>query len=214
MERVLLVDDHDLVRTGIRRLLEDTREFAVVGEAGSGEEALRVARECRPGIILMDINMPGMGGLEATRRLLRIDPRFRIIVVTVHVDGPFPARMLEAGVAGYVAKGSTLAEMMKAMRDVRGGRRYVGPDVAQQMVLGPVQTTRALIDSLSARELKVMIMISQGLSTQQIAEKLCLSPKTVSTYRARLFAKLGVSSDVALTHLALRYGLLELGEGT
>ncbi len=209
MERVLLVDDHDLVRAGIRRLLEETQVVEIVGEAGSGTEAVALAQATKPDVILMDVNMPGMGGLETTRRLLRIDPDFKIIVVSVHVGGPFPARMLEAGATAYLTKGCDVAEIVHAMRLARRGRRYVSAEVAQRMVLNQFDTQRAPIRALSPRELEIMVMISQGRGLREIAEKLCLSPKTVSTYRTRILSKLEVTTDVELTHLALRHGLIE-----
>jgi two-component system invasion response regulator UvrY len=209
MERVLLVDDHDLVRTGIRRLLEDTRAVEIVGEASGGQQALAVARETMPDVILMDVNMPGMGGLEATRKLLRINPEFKIVVVSVHVGGPFPARMLEAGAIAYLTKGCAVEEIVHAIKLARRGQRYISADVAQHMALNQFDASRAPMQTLSSRELEVMVMISQGVSIRDISEKLCLSPKTVSTYRSRILGKLGVGTDVELTHLALRHGLIE-----
>jgi len=209
MVRVLLVDDHELVRTGIRRLLEDTGDIEVVGEAASGEAALNSARELRPDVILMDVTMPGIGGLEATRKLLRVNQAFRIIGVSIHADGPCPARMLDVGACGYLTKGCDLNEMLKAIRLVGRGERYIGADVAQQMVLRGMDGDRTPVECLSPRELEVMLLVSQGHKLRQISEQLCLSSKTVSTYRTRVLRKLAVETDVALTHMALRMGLIE-----
>ncbi|NIR32139.1 MAG: response regulator [Gammaproteobacteria bacterium] len=209
MERVLLVDDHDIVRAGIRRLLEETGTAEVVAEAGSGKEALALAQVSRPDVILMDVNMPGMSGLETTRRLLRIDPDFKIVVVSVHVGGPFPARMLEAGVVAYLTKGCDVGEIVHAIRLARSGQRYVSADVAQRMVLNQFDTQGTPTHTLTPRELEIMVMISQGRANREIAEKLCLSPKTVSTYRSRILSKLEVTTNVELTILALRNGLIE-----
>ncbi len=211
MVRVLLVDDHDLVRTGIRRLLEDTEGIEVVGEARSGEEALTVAPAADPEVVLMDVNMPGMGGLEATRKLLRINPAIRIIVVSVHVDGLVPKRVLEAGAVGYLTKGCSADEVVLAVRTVQRGQRYISRDVAQTLALNTLTGGTSALDSLSERELQVLLKITQGHSIQEIADVLYLSPKTVSTYRSRIFKKLGVHSDVELTHLALRHGIIEPG---
>lgn len=209
MTRIMLVDDHDLVRNGIKRLLADTPDMEVVGEAPNGEAALAAARATTPEVILMDVTMPGIGGLEATRKLLRIDPHVKIIGVSVHADGPLPARMLEAGAAGYLTKGCDVNEMIRAIRKVVRGERYVGADVAQQMVLNNLDGDSTAIDSLSPRELEVMLLVSQGHKLKQISDKLCLSPKTISTYRARVLKKLTASTDVELTHMALQMGLIE-----
>ena len=209
MVRVLLVDDHELVRAGIRRLLDDTSDIEVVGEAASGEAALSKARELMPDVILMDVTMPGIGGLEATRKLLRVNEDFRIIGVSIHADGPCPIRMLDVGASGYLTKGCDLDEMLRAIRKVGRGERYIGANVAQQLVLQRMDGDRTPVETLSPRELEVLLLVSQGHKLQQISEKLCLSPKTVSTYRTRVLRKLDLDTDVDLTHMALSMGLIE-----
>ena len=213
MINILLVDDHDLVRIGIRRLLSDVRGFQVVGEAKSGEEAVMVVRDLKPDIILMDVKMPGIGGLEATRKLLRVYAEAKIIIVTIYGDEPFPSRLLQAGASGYITKGSSLDEMVLAIRKVYSGHRYISPDVAQQLALKHITDTEpSPFDSLSERELQVMMMITNGQKVLDISNKLCLSPKTVNSYRYRLFEKLNVNTDVELTHLALRHGMIDAKE--
>lgn len=210
MITVLLVDDHDLVRVGIRRLLSDIQGIKVVGEAKTGEEAVRIVRDLQPNVVLMDVKMPGIGGLEATRKLLRADPNVKVIALTVYGDEPFPSRLLQAGAAGYLTKGASLEEMVQAIRAVHAGQRYISPEVAQQLALKHLSDNEASpFESLSERELQVMIMITNGMKVQVISDKLYLSPKTVNSYRYRLFEKLGVNSDVELTHLAIRHGLLD-----
>lgn len=210
MINILLVDDHDLVRIGIRRLLADVNGIKVVGEAKSGEDAVRLARELKPHVILMDVKMPGIGGLEATRKVLRADPDIKVIAVTVYGEEPFPTRLLQAGAVGYITKGSTLNEMVQAIRTVHTGQKYLSPEVAQQLALKHLtDQDDSPFDSLSERELQVMIMITNGQKVQAISDKLCLSPKTVNSYRYRLFEKLNVNSDVELTHLAIRHGMLD-----
>ena len=211
MVRVLLVDDHDLVRTGIRRLLEDNEGIEVVGEARNGEEALSAAQSTEPEIVLMDVNMPGMGGLEATRKLLRINPDLKVIVVSVHTDGLVPKRLLEAGAVGYLTKGCSADEVVLAVRTVKRGQPYISREVAQNLALNTMTGTGNGLEALSQRELQVLLMITQGRNIQEISDLLFLSPKTVSTYRSRIFKKLGVDSDVELTHLALRHGIIEPG---
>jgi two-component system invasion response regulator UvrY len=209
MIKVLLVDDHQLVRTGIRRILDDAEDVEVCGEAASGEEALTLVRQTGPEVVLMDVNMPGIGGLEATRKLLRIDGNLKIIALTVYMDEPYPSRLLEAGALGYLTKGCDEQEILNAIRVVHRGERYIGSDIARQMALsGLAGKTRNPFDRLSQREVQVMMMITQGHKVQEISDILCLSPKTVSTYRYRLYEKLGVSNDVELTHLAIRHDMI------
>lgn len=210
MITVLIVDDHELVRAGIRSLLSTVNGVKVIGEAATGEEAVKVAREKHPNVVLMDVRMPGIGGLEATRKLLRADPDLKIIALTVCGEEPFPSKLLQAGAAGYLTKGSGLDEMVQAIHSVFHGKRYISPEVAQQLALKHLSDEKASpFETLSERELQVMLMITSGQKVQEISDKLCLSPKTVNSYRYRLFEKLSVNSDVELTHLAIRHGILD-----
>ncbi len=211
MIRVMLVDDHRLVRAGLKRVLSEMPDIRVVAEAGTGEEALELARKDAPDVVLMDVNMPGMGGLEATRRLVARNPQIKIIAVSMHMDEPYPSRMLEAGAAGYISKDSAADEVATAIRRVQSGGHYVAADVAGNLAASLIKggSGGAPFEQLSQRETQVMMMVTKGYSTQDISDRLCLSPKTVSTYRYRLFEKLGVSNDVELTRLAMRYGLLD-----
>ncbi|MGL5948775.1 MAG: UvrY/SirA/GacA family response regulator transcription factor [Aeromonas sp.] len=210
MINVFLVDDHELVRTGIRRILEDVRGIKVVGEVGSGEAAVAFCRQHHPDVILMDMNMPGIGGLEATRKILRMQPDVRIIVLTIHTENPFPTKVMQAGAAGYLTKGAAPDEMIQAIRLVHSGQRYISPEIAQQMALSHfAPADENPFKALSERELQIMLMITKGQKAPQIAEQLNLSPKTVNSYRYRLFSKLGIKGDVELTHLAIRYGVVD-----
>lgn len=207
---VLIVDDQKLVRAGLRSLLSGVNGIKVMGEACSGEEALSFCREKNPHVVLMDVRMPGIGGLEATRNLLRRNPDIKVIALTVCGEEPFPSKLLQAGAAGYLTKGSDLEEMVQAIHSVHHGKRYISPGVAQKLALKHLSDDKSSpFDSLSERELQVMLMITSGLKVQEISDKLCLSPKTVNSYRYRLFEKLNVHSDVELTHLAIRHGILD-----
>ena len=210
MIKVMVVDDHELVRTGIIRILNDAPGIRVVGEAASGEEALETAREKLPDVLLMDVSMPGIGGLEATRKLVQSEVKPKVIVVSIHSDEPFPSRMLKAGASGYLTKGCAVDEIITAIKAVYGGERYIGADVAQKLALKMAPGGNGSpFDALSPREMQVMLMLTQGQRLQSISDKLCLSPKTISTYRYRLYDKLGVSSDVDLARLAMNYGIIE-----
>ncbi len=214
---VLLVDDHKLIRTGIKLILDQTADIRVLGEASSGEEAVERARALKPQVILMDVSMPGIGGLEATRKLTMSLPEIRVIVLSAQTAEPFPMRLLEAGASGYLTKDAAEDEIVTAIRRVHAGERYIAADIARQLALQAVNRTSggsSPFDQLSSREMQVMIMATGGHSVQEISDKLHLSPKTVSTYRSRLFEKLGVSNDVELTRLALRYGVIEEKNGS
>ena len=212
MIKLLLVDDHELVREGLRRILAEAPGMEVVGEASSGEEAIDLARSLKPDVVIMDVSMPGIGGLETTRRLSHIDPDIKVIVVTVHVDEPYPTRLLEAGAAGYLTKSCAVDEIIDAIKAVSRGGRYIGTEIARQLALNmlPGGGNQSPFEKLSQREMQVMLMVTKGHSIREISDRLCLSPKTVSTYRYRLYDKLGVNNDVELTHLAMRYGIIDV----
>jgi len=208
--KVLIVDDMDLIRVGIRSLLDSASGMKVLGEAISGEEAIAQARKLLPDIILMDVQMPGIGGLSATKKLLHYLPDSKVIALTVCEEEPFPTRLMQAGAMGYLTKGCDKNEMIQAIRSVNSGQRYISPKIAQKIALQNLtQGQKSPIELLSTRELQVMLMITDGRKAQAIAETLCISPKTVNSYRYRIFSKLGINSDVELARLAIRLGLLE-----
>jgi two-component system, NarL family, invasion response regulator UvrY len=210
---VLLVDDHDLVRTGIKKMLDDVQGIKVVGEARSGEEAVQLGRKHHPNVVLMDVKMPGIGGFEATRKLLRIDPDMKVLIVTICNNDLYPARLLQVGAAGYLTKGASMDEMVQAIRAVHAGQRYISPEIASRLAFKHVtDKNESPFETLSERELQVMLMITMGMKVQEIADKLCLSPKTVNSYRYRIFEKLAIKNDVELTLLAIRHGLVESEE--
>jgi len=209
MIKVLLTDDHELVRTGIRRLLEDSRQISIVGEADCGEKSIQLAQELQPDVILMDVNMPGIGGVEACRRILQRNPKQKIIVLTVHNEQTFPKRLLEIGAKGYLTKECGVEEMIEAIKQVYAGHSYIATSIAQQLALSLLPGNDNPIDKLSRREFQVMLMISQGLTNIAISDKLCLSPKTTSTYRLRLLEKLGANNEVDLIKIAVEQGMLE-----
>ncbi len=210
MIRVLLVDDHDLVRVGFKSLLENIPNIEVIGEANNGEDAITLAGSLKPNVILMDVKMPGIGGLVATERIKHRYPDCKILAVTIYGEEPYPSRILQAGALGYITKGANIDEMVQAIRAVATGKRYISPEVAQQLALKHLnKETETPFDNLSEREMQVLIMITSGQKVQEIADQLCISSKTVNSYRYRLFEKLGVDTDVELTHLAIRHELID-----
>jgi two-component system invasion response regulator UvrY len=215
MIQVIVIDDHDLVRMGICRLLEDVAGVKVIGEGRSGEEAVLLAKEHQPDVILMDVRMPGMGGLEATRKIKRLYPDIAIVVVTACIGDPYPSKLLQAGAAGFITKEANLAEMTLAIQKVHLGQKYLSPEIAQRLALnaydGNPQKDGPFAD-LSDRELQIAMLIVSCKKVQEISDSLFLSPKTVNTYRYRLFAKLNIESDVELALLAVKHGLLDPSE--
>lgn len=212
MINVLLVDDHELVRTGIKRILDDQRGIKVIGEAKTGEEAVQFCRQNNPDIVLMDMNMPGIGGLEATKKICRFCPDVKVIVLTVHCEDPFPSKVMQIGAHGYLTKSAGQNEVIDAIVKVKSGQRYIAPEIAQQIALAQFngRSDENPFDSLSERELQIMLMITRGEKVQDIADQLNLSSKTVNSYRYRMFDKLDVNGDVELTHLAIRHKLLDI----
>jgi two-component system invasion response regulator UvrY len=211
MINLLLVDDHVLVRTGIEHLLEQSNGINVVGVACSGEEAIEKVNALKPDVVLMDINMPGIGGIEASRKINQKHPEVKIIALTVYADGPFPQQLLSVGAHGYISKNCPASELINAVWTVFNGRRYLSTDVANEIALSglPGGSNVSPFDQLSQRELQVVMMTLQGQSIQKMGEMLRISPKTVNTYRYRVYEKLGVKNDVELTRLSIKYKLID-----
>ena len=209
MVKILLVDDHELVRSGIRLILEEVASFTVVAEAKSGEEAIRYCRKDAPDIVLMDVNMPGIGGLEATKQIVRMSENTRVICLSMQCENPIPAKVMQMGAFGFITKDAEAEEMIRAVHKVAAGQKYVAPDIAQQIAIGKLDFNDANpFEQLSDRELEITLMLVKGQRVPEIANSLNISAKTVNTYRYRMFDKLDISTDVELTHLALRYKLI------
>lgn len=206
--KVLIVDDHELVRTGISRMLGDNSTIWVVGEAGCGETAVNMARKLVPDVVLLDVNMPNIGGVEATRRIKQLDKCIKVVVVSGLVSEPYPSMLLKAGVDGYISKGTPINEMITAIKKVKAGGKYFSHEIADVLAQNMLDKNTNPFDGLSEREKQVAMMVANCQSASQIADSLFVSIKTVNTYRYRIFDKLGVDSDVKLTHLAIRHGLV------
>lgn len=207
--RVYLIDDHALVRTGMKMILAGEVDIEVVGDADNGEDALRQIRSLKPDVVLCDLHLPGLSGLEITERITRGDLEAKVIIVSVLEDGPLPKRLLEAGACGYIGKAGDATELLRAVREVARGKRYLGTNVAQNMALSNVGGSVSPFDGLSPRELEVAMLLIQGLRQEDIAKRLSLSAKTVNTHKTRLFQKVGIQDNIALARLAAQYGLLD-----
>lgn len=209
---VLLVDDQSLVRAGIARMLADETDMEVIGELSSGEQAIDFVNsaECLPDVVLMDARMPGMGGVEATRALRETYPDIKVVAMSSVISGIIPSQMLRAGAQAFISKNREVDDMLKAVRMVYAGQHYVSQDASTHLPLDPFnKEEQALFEKLSRREMQIAQMLTDGKKVSQISSYLQLSPKTVYSYRYRIFEKLGISSDVELTILAVKHGLTE-----
>ena len=210
MIRILLVDDHAVVRTGFRLLLQARPDIAVVGEAESGEAACQRYLELSPDVVVMDIAMPGMGGIEALRRIRAHDPQAKVLALSAHDDPMHARRALREGALGFLSKRSAPEALLEAVSGVGSGQRYIDPRVAQRLALEDIGGTESSpIKRLSEREFDVFIRLARGASVQRIADDLRLSPSTVGTHLYNVKQKLGVSNQSELTLLAIRHGLIE-----
>ena len=206
---VMLVDDHAVVRMGFKMLLESAPDIKVIAEAENGEVAIKAYMEHKPSIVVMDITMPGMGGLEAIERILAKDSSAKILVLSAHEDSVHPKRVLNAGAMGYLTKRSAAEELIKAIRMVASGKKYIEAGVAQQMAIQQLSGNQSPVDVLSEREFEVFMSLAKGKTTNEIAESLFLSPRTVGTHLYNIKQKLNANNSAEIALIAMRSGLLE-----
>lgn len=206
--KIILVDDHAVVRSGLRRLLEQSGGMQVVAETDSGEQAYQIYGDHLPDVLVMDMSMPGMGGLEALRRILSRYPAARIVIFSMHENASFASQALSAGARGYVAKSGAAEDLVRAVKEIAAGRSYLSPSVAQNIVLQSMSGSDDPTQRLSAREFEVFRLLAEGRSVEDIAEVLKISQKTVANYQTLLKQKLGVASPVEMVRLAIRYGVI------
>lgn len=210
---VMVVDDHQMIRILLARLLEENKQetgIQVVGTVASGEEALEKIHRLRPDVVLMDLNMPGIGGLEATVRIIKAQPGTKVVVFTVLEDGPYPYWLLSSGASGYLSKGCHVDEIVQAIKMAFVGERYISPTIASNLVenLMKPSETPSLLRHLSTRECQILTMLVKGENSKTISGHLNLSPKTVSTYKVRLREKLNCRTDAELFRMAAQLGLI------
>jgi two-component system invasion response regulator UvrY len=205
---VLLVDDHAVVREGYRRLLERSRDVIVVGEAASVAEAYQVFCQVNPDVVVMDISLPDVSGIEGMRRLLLREPRARILAFSIHDEAIFPNRALKAGAAGYVTKASAPEVLVDAVRTVARGELFLSPDVARTLALQGVSGRVTALEALSTREFEIARLLATGHSVHAIATKLCLNYKTIANHQSNIRQKLGAQTPAQLIRIATEYGLL------
>lgn len=213
--RVMITDDHALVREGLRSLLEGEPDIEVVGEATDGEDAVNKAQEIQPDIVLMDITMPGMNGLEATTRIRENNPDIKILVLTMHQSDDYFFKFLDAGASGYFVKGGSSSELITALRAVWKGEVYIHPTMTRKLLSDYMQRVRSgddkeTYDGLTVREREILQNVAEDRSNQEIAELLMISPATVQTHRAHIMAKLGLHSRAELIKYAIRRGFISL----
>ena len=207
--RLMLVDDHAVVRMGFKLLLQEAEDMEVVAEAASGEEALKIYSEVQPDVVIMDVSMPGMGGLEAVQRLLAKDPAAKLLILSAHEDSAHPRRLLKAGARGYLSKRSAPEELKEAIQIVAAGELYLDPSLAQAMAMDQLTGAQNPVEVLTDREFEVFISLAKGQSVARIAATLFLSPRTVGTHLYNIKQKLRAENAAELTLIALRNGLLE-----
>jgi two-component system, NarL family, invasion response regulator UvrY len=209
--KVMLVDDHAVVRMGFKLLLQGSLDIDVIGEAQSGEEAVRQFQELAPDVLIMDISMPGIGGLEAIDRVLAKNAQQKILVLSAHEDVMHARRVLKAGAMGYLTKRSAAEVLMEAIRVVHKGQIYLEPMIAQAMAVEQVSGSKNPVDALSEKEFKVFIALAKGKSVQEIADTMSLSPRTIGTHLYNIKQKLSASNSAELAIIAIRAGLIEHG---
>ena len=216
--RVIVVDDHDLFRSGLRRLLEEEEGIEIVGDAGRGDEAVRLATELRPDVVVMDVNMPGMSGVEATRRLLERSPRSSVLMLTVANEDSLVLDAIDAGASGYLLKDASLADIVRGIRAAAAGHALIAPAVAGNLLAqfrrrGPPETAPEAVSELSARELDVLRLVVAGCENSEIASRLHLSPSTIKHHVSSTLEKLGVDNRIQAAVMAVRLGIVDERSG-
>ena len=206
---VMLVDDHAVVRMGFKMLLESASDIKVIAEAENGEQGVKGYMEHKPDVVLMDITMPGIGGLEAIERIMAKDNHAKILVLSAHEDSVHPKRVLNAGAMGYLTKRSAAEELIKAIRIVASGKKYLEASVAQQMAIQQISGETNPVDVLSEREFEVFMSLAKGRTTNEIADTLCLSPRTVGTHLYNIKQKLNANNSAEIALIAMRSGLID-----
>lgn len=207
--KIMLVDDHSVVRMGFKMLLESDSGIEVIAEANSGEEAIQLYVAHQPDVTVMDITMPGIGGMEAIERILSKDSHAKILVLSAHEDSVHPKRVLNAGAMGYLTKRSAPDELIKAIHSVAGAKKYIEASVAQQMAIQQLSGEQNPIDVLSEREFEVFMSLAKGKTTNEIAETLFLSPRTVGTHLYNIKQKLNANNSAEIALIAMRSGLID-----
>lgn len=207
--KVILVDDHSVVRSGLKRLLESEKSIIVTAEADSGEKAYQLYGELNPDVVVMDISMPGMGGLEAAQRIIKRDSNAKIIIFSMHESASFAKQALKTGVRGYVTKTGSSDDLLNAVLTVLSGKTFLSADVAQNIALQTLLGDEDPVQQLSSREFEVFRLLADGQRIEEVAELLKISQKTVANYYTIIKQKLNVSSPVEMVRLAIRHGLIE-----
>jgi DNA-binding NarL/FixJ family response regulator len=212
--RIILADDHKIVRSGLRSLIEKEPNMEVAAEADNGRQAVRLARETLPDVIVMDVAMPDLNGIEATRQIVAELPKIKVIALSMHADKRYVMEMLKAGASGYILKDTAFEDLARAIRTVVRNQTYLCPEIAQLVIGDYVQQLQkhggSAFSILSAREREVLQLLAEGNTTAQIADRLCVSVKTVETYRQHIMEKLNIRSVAELTKYAIREGLTAL----
>lgn len=207
--RILLADDHAVVRSGLKRFLEQNPELEVIAEAGDGEGAYQLYTEHQPDVAVLDLSMPGMGGLEAARRILARHPAARLLVFSMHEHVSFATQALKAGIKGYVVKTGAPEEILTAVQEIMRGRIFISPQLAQKIAMQSIAGESDPLHQLSAREFEVFRLFAEGKDTEEIAQMLKISQKTVANYHTLIKQKLGVSTSIEMVRIAMRYGIIE-----
>jgi two-component system response regulator NreC len=211
--RIVIAEDHTILREGLKSLLSSNPDFEIIGEAGDGREAIRCVEKCKPNLILVDLSMPRMNGIDAIREIKRRFPETKILVLTVHKTEEYILATLKAGADGYVLKDATHAELMIAVKNVLSGKHYISPGISEKVIEGYLEgrktlKTRTSWETLTQREREILKLIAEGYKNKEIADYLCISPKTVEKHRANLMEKLDLHNVQALTALAIEKGLV------